>query len=76
LSTGIAWSPDGRHILFSEADDETGGVVLWLIPFAGGEPRRLLETSPLGQPRFHPDGTRFLFETGEPRGEIWLMEGW
>lgn len=39
-----AFSPDGRHIAY-EAADEAGTKSIWLVPTAGGEPRRLAEGS-------------------------------
>ncbi len=44
------WSVDGSHILFARMDAE-GGASLWLIPAAGGEPRRVVdELAPLPGP--------------------------
>lgn len=41
------WSPDGRHIAFLSHGGQPEGVGLadvWLIPAAGGEPRKLADT--------------------------------
>jgi len=44
------WSADGSHLLFARMDAE-GGASLWLIPAAGGEPRRVVdELTPLPGP--------------------------
>ncbi len=36
---GVGWEPDGRHLVFSS--DRTGGISLWRVPIAGGEPALL-----------------------------------
>ena len=44
------WSADGSHLLFARMDAE-GRASLWLIPAAGGEPRRVVdELTPLPGP--------------------------
>jgi Tol biopolymer transport system component len=44
------WSADGSHLLFARMDAE-GRASMWLIPAAGGEPRRVLdELTPLPGP--------------------------
>jgi len=56
------WSPDGRYLAFlSSRGDESEAEQVWLLPRAGGEPRRLTE-APAGVEDFawSPDGTRLV----------------
>ncbi|MCG6955091.1 MAG: hypothetical protein LJF04_03790 [Gemmatimonadetes bacterium] len=76
---GIAWSIDGRTLLFARVGDEQGG--LWRVPAAGGVPRRIelgLNGSHPGSGfrslRMNPDGHHIAFDVGEGNGEIWVME--
>ena len=43
----LQWSPDQRHIAFSQVDRRAGRVELWLVDVAAGQARRLLDR-PLG----------------------------
>jgi DNA-binding winged helix-turn-helix (wHTH) protein/Tol biopolymer transport system component len=50
------WSPDSRHIVYTEHDPETG-LDLWRLPLSGGPAEPLLKTSfNEAQPRISPDG--------------------
>jgi len=72
---GLAWTPDGRSLLLVREPPRERKAELWLIPFGGGEPRKL-EAPPEGllQMRIHPDGRRIAFQAGEDRAELWVME--
>ena len=74
--SGIAWTPDGRYILFGKKKpDEPEG--LWQISTEGGEPQKLLAMDKLHHISIHPDGRRIAFTgyTGGPMGaEVWTME--
>ncbi len=62
------WAPDGRHLLFVERLVRTTDAApsLYLVPFSGGEPRRVVEQLTARAPVFccfrgvawHPDGRR------------------
>jgi len=60
-------SPDGRWVAFAAVDvslaDNTKQSHLWLVPFAGGQPRRLTESGQGTEDhlRFSPDGKQVLF---------------
>jgi Tol biopolymer transport system component len=75
-----AWSPDGRHVLFTtlRVNRQGWGFELWRIPSAGGEPEILgLEMQglrPYGL-SVHPDGRRVAITAGTPRRqETWMMK--
>ena len=75
----LAWTPDGRHILFfTWYGTRANGprVSLWSIPTNGGKARKA-EITIQGEPRelnIHPDGKRIVFSTLEPKTEYWVME--
>jgi eukaryotic-like serine/threonine-protein kinase len=58
-----AISPDGKEIAFTRGEAD-GTWHLWIMPFEGGEPRRLTATA-AGEvyPRWTPDGRSVLFTT-------------
>ncbi|MBI3680365.1 MAG: PD40 domain-containing protein [Acidobacteria bacterium] len=65
----VAWTPDGRYLLFSKKGQ------LWRIPAAGGEPEKLpLTMTALRELRPHPDGKRIVFTAGAAKAEVWAME--
>lgn len=75
-----AWTPDGRHVLFTtiEVTRQGRGFKLWRIPSDGGEPESLglvMEgLRPYGL-SVHPDGRRIAIAAGTPRRqETWVME--
>ena len=72
---GLAWSRDGRRLLFVRKVDEPGtGYDLMVIPVAGGEPRKLLSAPRIVFLRVHPDGRRIIWGGGQFRAEVWVME--
>jgi RNA polymerase sigma factor (sigma-70 family) len=71
----LAWTLDGRHLLFPRLEDEAVG--LWRIPAEGGEPQNLgLKMKKIESLSVHPDGRRIVFTgPGSGRGtEVWAME--
>jgi dipeptidyl aminopeptidase/acylaminoacyl peptidase len=72
-------SPDGKQVVYvvSEIDRATdkSNSDLWLVPLAGGEPRRL--TSSPGadnSPRWSPDGKSISFlSTRSGSAQVWLL---
>jgi len=58
--TAPRWSPDGRTLAFLA--DRDGGNQLYLLPLAGGEPRRVTALRHGAGPAvWSPDGTRIAF---------------
>jgi Tol biopolymer transport system component len=73
---GVAWTPDGRYLLFVKRSLKGRPHSVWRIPAAGGVPQPLdlpMDGLNVGL-RIHPDGRRVAFTSGEPRGEIWVLE--
>jgi dipeptidyl aminopeptidase/acylaminoacyl peptidase len=67
-----AWTPDGEGVVFAatvsrhEAAYADVALALWVVPAAGGEPKRLTDAAgSYGAPAFRPDG-RALLATFEP----------
>jgi len=68
----IAWSRDGKHLLYSVRGDPR----LWRIGVDGGPPERT-GLSGDGTPAHlsvHPDGRRIAFDLGSGGAEVWVME--
>ena len=72
----VAWTPDGRYLLFGRHSAlEPSLRELWRIPVGGGEPQKLdLAMEDLRNLRIHPDGRRIAFTAGTDRSEVWVME--
>jgi dipeptidyl aminopeptidase/acylaminoacyl peptidase len=72
-------SPDGKLVVYvvSELDRSTekSNSDLYLIPFAGGEPRRLTtSTGADNHPRWSPDGKSIAFlSTRSGSAQVWLL---
>lgn len=63
-----AWSPDGRRLAVTLTRD--GSSQIYLLPAAGGEPERLMKTSPANdtEPVFSADGRHILFTSDRGGG--------
>ena len=68
-SLAATWTPDGSGVVFAATNNRNqwtyGDVAqsLWLVPIAGGEPRRLTQSgADYGTPRFTPDGRSLVAE--------------
>jgi Tol biopolymer transport system component len=73
----IAWTPDGRQLVYGPRGLGEGLGHLWRISADGGESQKIdLEMPYLGHVRFHPDGRQITFmgETQKEKVEVWVME--
>jgi Tol biopolymer transport system component len=73
----IAWTPDGRQLVYGPRGLGEGPGHLWRISADGGEPQKLdLEMPYLGHVRFHPDARQITFmgATQKEKAEVWVME--
>jgi Tol biopolymer transport system component len=61
---GPSWSPDGKELVFWGT---LGGDAshVWVVPVAGGEPRRILD-GPIYYPQWSPDGAWIAAAGGIP----------
>jgi dipeptidyl aminopeptidase/acylaminoacyl peptidase len=73
-------SPDGKWVLYSQTDVDLAAATrnsdLWIVPLAGGEPRRLAghEKSDT-RGRFSPDGRRVAFvSTRDGGGQVFVVD--
>jgi dipeptidyl aminopeptidase/acylaminoacyl peptidase len=62
---GPVLSPDGKTVVFTVTEwsvpKNKSTSSLWLVDFAGGEPRRLTQGGSDGAPAWSPDGRRIAF---------------
>jgi Tol biopolymer transport system component len=73
LRGGIAWSADGKFILFIRQKGDRGQ--LWAVPAEGGQARRteLTFTGQAGGLSVHPDGKRITYTMSHSGNEYWVM---
>ena len=72
-SSPIAWTPDGRYVLYAKILPK-GDSELWRTDIATGEKRRLdVPQRRVRTPRLNRDGRRLLFSHGETAPELWVV---
>ena len=70
---GIAWAPDGRHLLVLQ--DHGEGSVFSRVAVEGGEPERLgVVSERIVEFAIHPAGDRIAYATYVQQDQIWVME--
>ena len=76
---GVAWTPDGKGILFvlrRDINDDTT-MELWYVLTDASPPRKIMEADLGGWSglRVHPDGRHIVFDAAARRDfELWAME--
>ncbi len=72
----IAWTPDGRSLLFvKQPNPRDQKNELWLIPVQGGDPQKLdLTAKNMLDLRVHPDGRHLAYTSKGDRSEVWAIE--
>jgi Tol biopolymer transport system component len=77
-SGNLAWTPDGRYLLFAKPENAKTKTpsLLWRVPVTGGAPEKLgISMGSVASPVIHPDGKRVAFEVHEPGpSELWALE--
>lgn len=72
---GMAWSADGRHVLFVRPRSNFSKGELWRVAVDSGESSPVgLVMDGLSDVRVHPDGRRIAFVGGPLKSEVWVME--
>ncbi len=76
--TPLAWTADGRYVLFSTVQADTWLSNLWRVPKEGGKPQKLgLEMAEMYNLTVHPNGRQIAFLSSGPsskESEVWVME--
>ena len=71
----VSWSPEGRYVIYEEADSKTGND-LWILPMSSDKkPSEYLRT-PFNerQARFSPDGRWVAYSSNESgRAEVYVQ---
>lgn len=71
----LAWTPDGRDVLFQKRGVTPGEHEVWRLPAQGGDPQPFAPGVKVGfNLRFHPDGQQVAFDAGEEKAEVWVLE--
>lgn len=72
--SNVAWTPDGRYVLFLQRRGEAGAA-LWRVSRQGGDAERVWETDRrmiwFG---LSPNGSQAVYATPEVDFEVWVME--
>jgi Tol biopolymer transport system component len=74
---GLAWTPDGKYILFTQTtgDSAQQPFELWRVPVGGGTPQKTgIAMQGLRHLRIHPDDERIIFGAGQIKDETWVLE--
>ena len=72
---GIAWTADGKSILYHTVVRGTNRDILWLLPLDGAPARKLFETGTIWNIAVHPNGQDYILDSRSYKQELWVMEG-
>jgi Tol biopolymer transport system component len=72
IINSLAWTPDGKEIIFSRG--LLGGTGLWRVSAEGGEPRPYVTEPGCLYPVFSPQGERLAFSQLSRKEEIWRLD--
>jgi Tol biopolymer transport system component len=72
LILGIAWAADGGSLIYGSW---LGGMNLWRVPTAGGEPQRLELGTAAIRPAVSPKGNSLAYARFGTDPDIWKFEG-
>jgi Tol biopolymer transport system component len=73
--SGLAWTPDGRYLMFTKKSGSEEEIGLWRISVEGGDPQRLGSLMDgVDELSVHPDGKRIAFSVRQSKRELWTME--
>jgi Tol biopolymer transport system component len=75
--TSLAWTPDGRSLIFARPEDGTDAPQhLWKVPLAGGQQEKVGISMPnILFAQIHRDGRRIVFGTRQSTAtEVWALE--
>lgn len=68
------WTPDGKHLVFSNDGQTPGSGIYWIRSDGAGEAQRLLEGNSLVPRSFSPNGKRLAYESEvETAPSIWTL---
>lgn len=71
-----AWSPDGKQIAFAGRRDGVWNI--WTVSLDRGQTRKLTSNESTinwyRTPAWSPSGDRIVYESGAPRGNVWISE--
>jgi Tol biopolymer transport system component len=71
----MAWTPDGKYILFSKQfNRDEAKWDLWRMPVDGGEPEAMGLGKRFSSLSIHPDGNQIAFHVQRLFNEVWVME--
>ena len=71
---GLAWTPDGREIVFSSSPGGGSNSSSWRISSFGGMPELLSGTAGAVSPAISRQGSRLIYSRGTSDLNIWCLE--
>jgi hypothetical protein len=77
---GMTWTPDGKFLIYWQSQPQSAGTatpsgpVAWIVPVAGGEPRRLQIPGGSRHFNFHPNGRQVVHFPANTSTELWVLE--